>query len=261
MKIVVNSLVKTIALALGVSSLSLLSIALDTPRVGAPSEDNGDWRAVHLAPADLVGTVALAGIRPIAVNALWVRSMEAFRQKDWTEALAIYRAIAFLQPRLDEAWLLNGWNLAYNLSADFAARGRAREATASVLDGIDFLREGARRNPDSAELRSYEAWVLYDRGRSDDVASALRARGEEPLDAAISAARDAATLDSTGLAAYWLAFYLSQRAADASRGAGAFADLDEALRALDRVTGPLADRARERRAEIEALRNRLENRP
>jgi hypothetical protein len=111
---------KLFALALGVSSLSLLSTALDTPRVGA-SSPSGDGRAVGLAPSEFVGTVALAGVRPLAVNALWVRSMDAFRERDWTEALALHRAIAFLRHRLEEAWVLNGRNLAYNVTARFDA--------------------------------------------------------------------------------------------------------------------------------------------
>jgi tetratricopeptide (TPR) repeat protein len=257
---------KTVALALGVSSLSLLSKALDTPGDGALSSAAGsDASAVaKLSPDEFIATVALAGIRPLAVNALWVRSMDAFQRKDWTEALALYRAIAFLQPRCEAAWLLNGWNLAYNLAADRIHRGRIEDAAASVIEGIDFLRAGIRRNPESAELWSYLAWVLYDRGRDPDVARSLRARGEEPLDSAITAARTAAGLERGGTAAYWLTFYLSERASLSEDRAAALPDLDAALLALDGVTEGLAERAAERRAMLEARRKSLahvEDRP
>ena len=65
--------------------------------------------------------LVLLGMRGVAVNMLW---MDLDMQKDmkrWAEMQATTESIVRLQPHYEKVWDFNGWNLAYNTSAEWDA--------------------------------------------------------------------------------------------------------------------------------------------
>lgn len=109
--------------------------------------------AAELPSGEFLGTVLLGGFRAIAVDLIWVKAQEAEKSRDWHRLLLLNEAIASVQPRFIEVWMFNMWNMAYNLSLTAVTD---HEAWQWVKKGIEFGKEGYRRNPDSWKL----AWSV-----------------------------------------------------------------------------------------------------
>src|SRR6516165_9196069 len=62
--------------------------------------------------------LVLLGMRGIAVNYLWIELDEQKDMKRWSEMQATTESIVRLQPHYEKVWDMNGWNLAYNTSAE-----------------------------------------------------------------------------------------------------------------------------------------------
>ena len=93
--------------------------------------------------------LVLLGMRGVAVNMLW---MDLDLQKDmkrWAEMQATTESIVRLQPHYEKVWDFNGWNLAYNTSAEWDA---VPDRYYWVKQGAKFLKRGVERNKRSTEL-------------------------------------------------------------------------------------------------------------
>ena len=93
--------------------------------------------------------LVLLGMRGVAVNMLW---MDLDMQKDmkrWAEMQATTESIVRLQPHYEKVWDFNGWNLAYNTSAEWDA---VPDRYYWVKQGAKFLKRGVERNKRSTEL-------------------------------------------------------------------------------------------------------------
>ncbi|HUU70437.1 MAG TPA: hypothetical protein VM186_12985 [Planctomycetota bacterium] len=107
----------------------------------------------ELPSGEFFGTVLLGGFRAVAVDLIWLKAMEAQRNQDWHRYVVLCELTAYLQPRFIEVWIYNMWNMAYNISLTAPTE---REGWEWVKKGIDFGKEGFRRNPDSWKL----AWEI-----------------------------------------------------------------------------------------------------
>ncbi len=106
-----------------------------------------DLGAVDASSAAM--NLVLLGMRGVAVNMLW---MELDQQKDmkrWAEMNATTESIVRLQPHYEKVWDFNGWNLAYNTSAEWDA---VPDRYYWVKQGAKFLKRGVERNKRSTEL-------------------------------------------------------------------------------------------------------------
>src|SRR5438046_2134199 len=95
-------------------------------------------------------TVALGGFRGLIANALWIRANDLQNDGKYFEMVQLADWITKLEPTFAQVWLMQGWNMAYNISvkfSDFGARWR------SVQRGTELLRdEGLKYCPREAPV-------------------------------------------------------------------------------------------------------------
>ena len=101
-------------------------------------------------------TVALGGFRGLIANALWIRANDLQQEDKFFEQVQLSSWITKLEPHFTQVWLVQAWNMAYNISVKFrdpADRWRW------VQRGIELLRdEGLQYNPKEALIYRELAW-------------------------------------------------------------------------------------------------------
>jgi hypothetical protein len=93
----------------------------------------------------------LGPLRPLLVDFLWLRAIDAQDEKRYYEAYTLSIAILRLEPRYTPVWEFAGWNLAYNISWDQVTPD---DRFRWIMNGTALLGEAVRRNPDSVEVYS-----------------------------------------------------------------------------------------------------------
>jgi len=103
-------------------------------------------------------TVALGGFRGLIANALWIRATELQDEDKFFEMAQLAEWITKLEPHFVQVWLVQAWNMAYNISVkfkDFDDRWRW------VKRGIALLRDdGLRFNPNETLIYRELAWFF-----------------------------------------------------------------------------------------------------
>lgn len=112
--------------------------------------DLGESDLGRLDPSGAAMNLALLGLRGVAANILWMKCEEQKNQKDWPELRVTTDSIIRLQPHFEKVWEYNGWNLAYNVSAEWDA---VPDRYFWVKEGGKFLQRGVERNRRSSALR------------------------------------------------------------------------------------------------------------
>lgn len=112
------------------------------------------------APPVLVfTTVALGGFRGLIANALWVRAMELQDEDKYFEKVQLADWITKLQPHFTTVWVVQAWDMAYNISIKF---NDPRDRWQWVQRGIELLRdEGLKYNPDEPMIYRELAWFFH----------------------------------------------------------------------------------------------------
>lgn len=110
--------------------------------------------------------LATLGMRGIAANILWTKANDYKMKKDWTNLSATTNQLIRLQPNFITVWQFQGWNLAYNCSAEF---DDYRQRYQWVMKGINFLKEGISYNDDEPRLlRDVGRFISEKIGRADE---------------------------------------------------------------------------------------------
>ena len=114
----------------------------------------------NTAPPVLVfTTVALGGFRGLIANALWVRAMELQDEDKYFEKVQLADWITKLQPHFTTVWVVQAWDMAYNISIKFSD---PRDRWQWVQRGIELLRdEGLKFNPDEPMIYRELAWFFH----------------------------------------------------------------------------------------------------
>jgi hypothetical protein len=103
-------------------------------------------------------TVALGGFRGLISNILWIRMTELQDEDKFFEMAQLADWITKLEPHYVQVWLVQAWNMAYNVSvksSDFADRWRW------VQRGVELLRDdGIRYNPNEPLIYRELAWFF-----------------------------------------------------------------------------------------------------
>lgn len=103
-------------------------------------------------------TVALGGFRGLISNALWVRAMDLQDEDKFFEMVQLSDWIAKLEPHFVQVWLVQAWNMAYNISIKFKDFG---DRWRWVQRGIELLRDdGLRYNPNEILIYRELAWFF-----------------------------------------------------------------------------------------------------
>jgi hypothetical protein len=118
-------------------------------------------RVEHLEnapPALAFTTIALGGFRGIISNILWMRASDLQDDDKFFEMAQLADWITKLEPHFVQVWLVQAWNMAYNISVkfkDFPDRWRWVKA------GLDLLRDdGLRYNPNDTLIYRELAWFF-----------------------------------------------------------------------------------------------------
>src|ERR1041384_5749013 len=103
-------------------------------------------------------TVALGGFRGLISNMLWIRASELQDEDKFFEMAQLGDWITKLEPTYVQVWLVQAWNMAYNISVkfkDYPDRWRWVER------GIELLRDdGLRYNPNETLIYRELAWFF-----------------------------------------------------------------------------------------------------
>jgi hypothetical protein len=103
-------------------------------------------------------TVALGSFRGLIANALWIRASDLQDQDKYFEQVQLSSWITKLEPHFVQVWLVQAWNMAYNISVKFP---NAFDRWRWVQRGIELLRDdGIRYNPREPLLYRELAWFF-----------------------------------------------------------------------------------------------------
>jgi hypothetical protein len=108
-------------------------------------------------------TVALGGFRGLISNALWIRASELQDEDKFFEMAQLADWITKLEPNFVQVWLVQAWNMAYNISVKFKETrpGEFPDRWRWVKAGIELLRdEGLRYNPNEILIYRELAWFF-----------------------------------------------------------------------------------------------------
>jgi len=111
------------------------------------------------APPVLVfTTVALGGFRGLIANALWVRAMDLQDESKYFEKVQLADWITKLQPHFVTVWVVQAWDMAYNISIKFNDH---HDRWQWVMRGIELLRDEALKyNPDETLIYRVLTWIF-----------------------------------------------------------------------------------------------------
>jgi hypothetical protein len=103
-------------------------------------------------------TVALGGFRGLIANALWIRANDLQQDGKYFEMVQLADWITKLEPNLTQVWVMQAWNMAYNISVKFP---NPNDRWRWVQRGIELLRDdGLRYNPREALMYRELAWFF-----------------------------------------------------------------------------------------------------
>lgn len=126
----------------------------------------GETAIGDVDPTSASMNLMLLGLRGVAADMLWLNAVEHKQKKNWTQLEQTVNTIIKLQPHFNQVWRFQGWNLAYNVSAEFDA---IPDRYFWVKKGTKFLKKGTDRNQDSAILYHDRGDFLGKKiGRSDE---------------------------------------------------------------------------------------------
>ncbi|MDB6023221.1 MAG: hypothetical protein JWQ04_3078 [Pedosphaera sp.] len=109
-------------------------------------------------PVLALTTVALGGFRGLISNALWIRASDLQDNDKFFEMVQLADWITKLEPHFTQVWLVQSWNMAYNISVKFKD---AQDRWRWVERGIELLRDqGMRYNPDDVLMYRELAWFF-----------------------------------------------------------------------------------------------------
>src|SRR6185312_1871759 len=100
----------------------------------------------------------IGGFRGVAANILWTRAEDLKKAHEWDRLKQTVDMITKLQPHFLSVWTFQGWNLAYNVSAEWDDPADKYEW---IKQGINFVREGVTKNQKSPDLLWDTAWTYY----------------------------------------------------------------------------------------------------
>lgn len=109
----------------------------------------GESTLGDIDPTSVTMNLVLLGFRGLAVNQLWLQADEQKNTKNWAQMRATTDSIITLQPHYKDVWRFHGWNLAYNVSAEWDS---VRDRFYWVKEGAKFTADGTRRNRFYPEL-------------------------------------------------------------------------------------------------------------
>ncbi|VAX37231.1 similar to IRE (iron responsive element) [hydrothermal vent metagenome] len=118
-------------------------------------------------PSSATMNLMLLGLRGIATDVLWVQAKNQKERKQWGKLKHTVDSIVQLQPHYEAIWKFQGWNLAYNVSAEWDG---VKDRYYWVKEGGKFMIKGSKQNVNSPLLKSSIGKEIYTQkiGTSDE---------------------------------------------------------------------------------------------
>src|SRR5215813_13636404 len=146
---------------LGLALVLIVSGSLLQRRLNRQRSELGLTRMTPLENAPPVlafTTVALGGFRGLIANALWIRANDLQQEDKFFEQVQLSDWITKLEPTFVQVWIVQAWNMAYNISVKFRD---PYDRWRWVQRGIELLRDhGLRYNPKEALIYRELAWFF-----------------------------------------------------------------------------------------------------
>ena len=140
--------------------------------------DLGESTLGKVDPTSATMNLVLLGMRGVAVNLLRMQLDTQKDQKQWAQMRATTESVILLQPHYIQVWRYLGWNLAYNVSAEWDA---VEDRYFWVKEGAKFLMQGSDRNRLDPEIYWDTGNTLGKKiGRSDEWRHFRRFFKEDP---------------------------------------------------------------------------------
>ena len=148
-------------LLIGIAVVSLVTVSLLQRQLNRQRTELGLTRVAPLENAPPVlafTTVALGGFRGLIANVLWIRANDLQQEDRFFEQVQLSDWITKLEPAFVQVWLVQAWNMAYNISVKFRD---PYDRWRWVQRGIELLRdEGIKYNPKEALLYRELGWFF-----------------------------------------------------------------------------------------------------
>ena len=160
-----------IALLIPIVTLGLPAEARDADSGGVIARQRaesglGEGTLGDIDPASSSMNLMLLGLRGMAANQLWMEAIDQKEKKQWNELETTTNSIILLQPHFVQVWKFAGWNMAYNVSAEFDAD---EDRFYWIKKGAKFAKKGTDRNSLSPELFHERGDYIGKKvGRSDE---------------------------------------------------------------------------------------------
>ncbi|QDT16529.1 hypothetical protein [Alienimonas californiensis] len=148
----------------------------------------GEASLGNVDPSSSTMNLVLFGLRGVATNVLWQDAMDAKEKKDWARLRSDVDSITLLQPHYEKVWDFQGWNLAYNVAAEWDG---VPDRWYWVKEGTKFVMDGVDRNSQSPDLRFKVGQILGQKiGNADEKNYYRRYWNEDPDVAAFGGQTD-----------------------------------------------------------------------
>jgi hypothetical protein len=141
------------------SSFVQRSLNADRERLGLTRIEPLD----NAPPVLAFTTVALGGFRGLISNALWARANDLQDDDKFFEMAQLADWITKLEPHFVQVWIVQAWNMAYNISVKFkeTAPGQFPDRWRWLKAGIELLRDqGLVYNPNEVLLYRELGWFF-----------------------------------------------------------------------------------------------------
>ena len=172
------SVIQRIILSLSLIGALLVGAGLVQQSLNQDRDQLGLTRVQPLENAPPVlafTTVALGGFRGLISNALWMRASDLQDEDKFFEMAQLADWITKLEPHFVQVWLVQAWNMAYNISVKFkeSSPGQFPDRWRWVNAGIELLRDdGLRYNQNETLIYRELAWLFQHKlGQNLDDAS------------------------------------------------------------------------------------------
>lgn len=119
------------------------------------------------------------GFRKMAANLLWLEADRQFDEAKIHRVMPLIRGTVALDPTFVDAFLIGAWHLSYNFPANLTPtpesqkvyvpkwNARVGDRETFYYEGIDFLKDGIRKNPDDYRLYFDTGYAIYEQKLND----------------------------------------------------------------------------------------------
>lgn len=123
-------------------------------------------------PASETMKLASLGLRGVAINMLWMQSIEHKKEEDYDKLASTLKALAKIQPNFVKVWEYQAHNLAYNVSMEFDDYEYRYQW---VKKGLNFLQNGVQYNVKDHRMTDQLGFMTGNKfGKSDEKKSFRR---------------------------------------------------------------------------------------